>query len=101
MVGEQTPLLNLLKLIAGVELVKIETPVVKRVGINSRPTFDLIADGSWVLNQVNTIQKIEIKKDVQSNVSSLVAERIKDLLERTLSKISSDTNICRGFVLWF
>ena len=67
-------------------------PLLSRVGVKSRPTFDLIADG--VLGSQSNQYQPKIKFDnSQSDVSSIVAERIKNLRERTLSKISSDTNI--------
>ena len=71
---------------------KDRKPLLSRVGVNSRPTYDLIADG--VLGSESTEYHPKVKlSGGQNNISSLVAERIKDLRERTLSKISSDTNI--------
>ena len=66
--------------------------LLSRVGVKSRPTFDLIADG--VLGSQSHDYRPKLKFDnIQSDVSSIVAERIKNLRERTLNKISSDTNI--------
>ena len=60
--------------------------------MKSRPTFDLIADGVLGSESSNYHPKVKLT-DSQGDVSSLVAERIKNLRERTLSKISSETNI--------
>ena len=66
--------------------------LLSRVGVKSRPTFDLIADGVLGSESSNYHPKVKLT-DSQGDVSSLVAERIKNLRERTLSKISSETNI--------
>ena len=100
LVGEQTPRSKLAKLTGRSGISKDRKPLLSRVGINSRPTFDLIADG--VLGSESSEYNPRVKlKDGQSNVSSLVAERIKDLRERTLSKISSDTNIAEDSFFGF
>ena len=75
-------------------------PLLSRVGIKSRPTFDLIADGVLGSESNDYHPKVKLKGG-QSNVSSLVAERIKDLRDRTLSKISSDANIAEDSFFGF
>lgn len=66
--------------------------LLSRVGVKSRPTFDLVADGVLGTESSNYHPKVKLTNS-QGDVSSLVAERIKNLRERTLSKISSETNI--------
>ena len=65
--------------------------LLSRVGVANRPTYDLIADGVLGKNQ-DYRPKLSLNK-TGSEVSSLVAERLKNLRERTLSKISDDTSI--------
>ena len=68
--------------------------------MNNRPTFDLIADGVLGSNSDNYQPKIKLNKG-NDDVSSLVAERIKNLRERTLNKISSDTNFAENSFFGF
>ena len=74
--------------------------LLSRVGVNNRPTFDLIADGVLGSNSDNYQPKIKLNKG-NDDVSSLVAERIKNLRERTLSKISSDTHFSENSFFGF
>ncbi|MED5309167.1 MAG: hypothetical protein VYA95_07430 [Candidatus Thermoplasmatota archaeon] len=69
--------------------------LLSRVGVNNRPTFDLIADGVLGSNSDDYQPKIKLNKG-NDDISSLVAERIKNLRERTLSKISSDAHFAES-----
>ena len=73
--------------------------LLSRVGVANRPTYDLIADG--ILGKNEDYQpKLSLSK-TGGEVSSLVAERLKNLRERTLSKISSETNIAESSFFGF
>jgi len=73
--------------------------LLSRVGVANRPTYDLIADGILGKNE-DYRPKLSLNK-TGSEVSSLVAERLKNLRERTLSKISSDTSIAESSFFGF
>lgn len=60
-----------------------------RVGVRNRPTFDLIADGVLGKNSNKYQPKLTIAESTEKTHKS-VSERIKDLRNRTLSKISED-----------
>lgn len=73
--------------------------LLSRVGVANRPTYDLIADG--ILGKNEDYQpKLSLSK-TGGEVSSLVAERLKNLRERTLSKISSETNFAESSFFGF
>ncbi|DAC59706.1 MAG TPA: AAA family ATPase [Candidatus Poseidoniales archaeon] len=74
--------------------------LLSRVGVNNRPTFDLIADGVLGANSDDYQPKIKLNKG-NDDISSLVAERIKNLRERTLSKISSDAHFAESSFFGF
>ena len=74
--------------------------LLSRVGVNNRPTFDLIADGVLGSNSDDYQPKIKLNKG-NDDISSLVAERIKNLRERTLSKISSDAHFAESSFFGF
>ncbi len=99
-VAEHPPKSKLAKLTGRGGIRKERKPLLSRVGIKSRPTFELIADGILGTNSKDYHPKVKLNNE-QSNVSSLVAERIKDLRDRTLSKISSDTNIAEDSFFGF
>ncbi|MEC7178182.1 MAG: DnaA/Hda family protein [Candidatus Thermoplasmatota archaeon] len=89
---KQPPKSKLAKLAGKSEVSNNRKSLLSRVGVKSRPTFELIADG--VLGSQSHDYRPKIKFDnIQGDVSSIVAERIKNLRERTLNKISSDSNI--------
>ena len=73
--------------------------LLSRVGVANRPTYDLIADGILGKNQ-DYRPKLSLNK-TGGGVSGLVAERLKNLRERTLSKISSDTSIAESSFFGF
>mgnify|MGYP001160834363 FL=1 len=73
--------------------------LLSRVGVANRPTYDLIADGVLGKNQ-DYRPKLSLNK-TGGEVSSLVAERLKNLRERTLSKISNDTSIAESSFFGF
>ena len=99
-VADHPPKSKLAKLTGRGGIRKERKPLLSRVGIKSRPTFELIADGILGTNSKDYHPKVKLNNE-QSNVSSLVAERIKDLRDRTLSKISSDTNIAEDSFFGF
>lgn len=74
--------------------------LLSRVGVNNRPTFDLIADGVLGSNSDDYQPKIKLNKGTD-DISSLVAERIKNLRERTLNKISSDAHFAENSFFGF
>ena len=89
---KQPPKSKLAKLTGKSGVSNNRKPLLSRVGVKSRPTFDLIADG--VLGSQSHDYRPKLKFDnIQGDVSSIVAERIRNLRERTLNKISSDTKI--------
>ena len=87
-----SPKSKLAKLTGKSGISKDRKSLLSRVGVKSRPTFDLIADGVLGSESSNYQPKVKLANS-QGEVSSLVAERIKNLRERTLSKISSETNM--------
>ena len=87
-----SPKSKLAKLTGKSGIKKGRKSLLSRVGVKSRPTFDLIADGVLGSESKDYHPKVKLTTS-QGDVSSLVAERIKNLRERTLSKISSETNI--------
>ena len=68
-----------------------------RVGVRNRPTYDLIADGVLGKNTDKYQPKLSIAESaVETNKS--VSERIKDLRNRTLRKMSEeDKSVADGF----
>ena len=89
---KQPPKSKLAKLTGKSGVSNNRKPLLSRVGVKSRPTFDLIADE--VLGSQSHDYRPKLKFDnIQGDVSSIVAERIRNLRERTLNKISSDTKI--------
>ena len=87
-----SPKSKLAKLTGRSGISKGRKSLLSRVGVKSRPTFDLIADGVLGSESKDYHPKVKLTTS-QGDVSSLVAERIKNLRERTLSKISSEANI--------
>ena len=73
--------------------------LLSRVGVANRPTYDLSADGILGKRQ-DYRPKLSLNK-TGGEVSSLVAERLKNLRERTLSKISNDTSIAESSFFGF
>ena len=67
-------------------------PLLLRVGTKNRPTFDLIADGILGEQSHEYQPKLDVR-DKSSDLGKSVAERIKSLRQRTLTKISSDTSV--------
>lgn len=63
-----------------------------RVGVPNRPTFDIIADGILGSQSIEYQPKLSVQKP-SSEVTNIVSERIKNLRERTLNKISSNSEI--------
>ena len=66
-------------------------PLLTRVGVRNRPTYDLIADGILGRDSADYQPKLSMQNKSNETVNS-VAERIKNLRERTLTKISADTS---------
>ena len=69
--------------------------LLQRVGISSRPTFDLIADHVLGRESRNFKPSIELSHD-GNDVSDIVAKRLANLRERTLSKIEEDSKLVFG-----
>ena len=67
-------------------------PLLLRVGTKNRPTFDLIADGILGEQSHEYQPKLDIR-DKSPDLGKSIAERIKSLRQRTLTKISSDTSV--------
>jgi len=74
--------------------------LIGRVGVRNKPTYDLIADGVLGKESEDYRPKLDMNNS-KSEISSLVAERLKNLRERTLSKISSDTSIAESSFFGF
>ncbi len=64
-------------------------PLLSRVGVRNRPTYDLIADGILGRDSADYQPKLSMQNKSNETVNS-VAERINNLRERTLAKISAD-----------
>ena len=75
-------------------------PLLARVGVKNRPTYDLLADGVLGQESENYQPKISVR-DSNNDVSTLVAQRLKNLRERTLNKISSDANMSENTFFGF
>ena len=67
-------------------------PLLLRVGTKNRPTIDLIADGILGEQSHEYQPKLDVG-DKSSDLGKSVADRIKSLRQRTLTKISSDTSV--------
>lgn len=64
--------------------------LLQRVGVSSRPTFDLIADHVLGRDSRNFKPSIELSND-GTDISDVVAKRLANLRERTLNTIESES----------
>ncbi len=74
--------------------------LLSRVGVNNKPTLSLIADGVLGRNTDDYRPKLSLNQS-SNDISSVVAQRLKDLRERTLNKISSDSSISESSFFGF
>ena len=94
------PRSKLARMTGKTELALNRKPLLARVGVKNRPTYDLLADGVLGQESENYQPKISVG-DSNNDVSTLVAQRLKNLRERTLNKISSDANMSENTFFGF